>query len=638
MKTLILTLLAFFFASISVFANCENCPSSLSEQNSSNCYYIHTSSGGHLPYCSSCDSQLSPLPSGLCKLYIMDKGIPVTCNYSGCTCCPGGFTPPSTGCSHPCSGKGWVCPVCTQTFCSSHDNHVYYNSPCPAGVTHKKCGSSPLSAPFTTSTCSTCGVSFCSVCGHECVPAVCSHPCSGKGWVCPVCNRTFCSLHDDHASKISTCPSGVEHKKCGTPPVDDPFTLIACPDCNQTYCSVCGHGSQKKCSICGYWYCGDSCPHIHNTCSLCNKTIVDSSLHNLTCPLCQERYCGSGHVCECKKPCPDYSLTCPVCHKIFCSKHDKHTYDSYICVSGKEHFFCGQPPLAIRRSTAKCSAGHEYCTYCGHNCDVDPHEPQNPDSADDLSGVMDSLSKIIENQNTANSYLSKTDDHFKNQASYLDKFLENDIYKKNSLDYLSQNSGSINDKLNTTNDTLQDILDLGGIFENSLDSVNWGIDDINSNLTSIDSNISNSNDKLDNINSGVGDLNSGLDITNEKLQNIDDTLTNLNNFFTQDNGESFSPYPVDITERSEWSDSIDEITRKLLPDFSLSASGSSDLSWRVPLDLTSLCGRDFSFTIGGWSTLADGKFMWLASICKSISIFVFSLIFVRAVINALRQW
>ena len=156
MKTLFLTLLAFFFASLSVLA-CDKCPSSLPEQNSSNCYYIHTSSGAHQAYCSSCESYLSILPSGgLCKIYIMDKGIPVTCNYSGCTCCPGGYTPPVVGCSHPCSGKGWVCPVCTQTFCSTHDNHIYYNSPCPAGVSHTKCGSSPLSAPFTTSTCSVC--------------------------------------------------------------------------------------------------------------------------------------------------------------------------------------------------------------------------------------------------------------------------------------------------------------------------------------------------------------------------------------------------------------------------------------------------------------------------------------------------
>ena len=93
-----------------------------------------------------------------------------------------------------------------------------------------------------------------------------------------------------------------------------------------------------------------------------------------------------------------------------------------------------------------------------------------------------------------------------------------------------------------------------------------------------------------------------------------------------------------MTERPEWRESLDLITKKLFPDFDLPSSGSKDFSLRVPLDLRAFGGGDYSFDVSGWWSAANGQLFWLASIMKAISYFIFSLIFVFGIVRALRQW
>ena len=95
----------------------------------------------------------------------------------------------------------------------------------------------------------------------------------------------------------------------------------------------------------------------------------------------------------------------------------------------------------------------------------------------------------------------------------------------------------------------------------------------------------------------------------------------------------------DPASRSFSSSALNQISQKLCPNFSLSGSGSSDLTLHIPLTIPQMFGGgDFSFDIGPFSTACNGALVPVMSFTRALSIFSFALIFLFGVVRSLRQW
>lgn len=103
-----------------------------------------------------------------------------------------------------------------------------------------------------------------------------------------------------------------------------------------------------------------------------------------------------------------------------------------------------------------------------------------------------------------------------------------------------------------------------------------------------------------------------------------------------DETSSGDPSDDPLTDISTGIENLDKIWSKIRPDFSsMNPSGTSDYSLHVPLN-TSV--GDFSFDIGGWSTVCGGSLDTFRSLLRGISKFIFSCVFVFGLVYTFRQW
>ena len=438
-----------------------------------------------------------------------------------------------------------------------------------------------------------------------------------------------------------------------------------CPEssvCEPVTCSCCGEvvgcsyhatldmtGHNVICSsplmvggTCNTHYCSDTCPNSASharTCSVCGQPVFENSIHNVTCSLCGDVYCGSSHVCTCKNPCLGKGWTCEVCNKVFCSVHDNHASNIFTCLNNVKHSACGTPPVSAPAKHLVCSFGHNYCSACGHDCDFDPHPPDPGDgsggdgSGGDGSGGDGSGGDGSGDDGSGDD--GSGDDGSGDDGSGDDGSNNDEILGK--LDTIIENQNTqisgtsdTNTKLDTLNSGISDT-------NTKLDTLNSGISDTNTKLDTLNSGISDINSELDSIDSGVSDINSELDSVGLSVSSIEDGVWSIESAFSAPSNLGEVP-EAELTERPEWRESLDLITKKLFPDFDLPSSGSKDFSLRVPLDLRAFGGGDYSFDVSGWWSAANGQLFWLASIMKAISYFIFSLIFVFGIVRALRQW
>ena len=473
------------------------------------------------------------------------------------------------------------------------------------------------------------------------------------------------------------CPTG----ECPESSVCEPVTCSCCGEV--VGCSYHGTldmtGHNVICSsplmgggTCNTHYCTDSCPNSVNhasDCPLCGNPVDNILSHNVTCNNCGEKYCGS-HVCQCQHPCLGKGWTCEVCNKVFCSVHDNHASNIFTCLNNVKHSACGTPPVSASAKHLVCSYGHTYCSACGHDCDFDPHPPDPGDgsggdgsggdgsggdgsggdgsggdgsggdgsggdgSDGDLKKVVDSIDSTLDDTNIKLDSVDSTVLDISNKLDIANNHLEdsNEILK------------SIDSGIAESNDILNSID--SGVAESNviLDSIDLGISESNDKLDSIDSRLQQSNDSLDLISDNIVDINDGVSRANDTLDSLDSSVSSIEDGVWSIESAFSAPSNLgevpeaELTERPEWRESLDLITKKLLPDFDLPSSGSKDFSLRVPLDLRFFGGGDYSFDISGWWSAANGQLFWLASIMKAISYFIFSLIFVFGIVRALRQW
>lgn len=400
------------------------------------------------------------------------------------------------------------------------------------------------------------------------------------------------------------------------------FRYTLCPDTRFCQPAACGHGCRihqggsdtcvlTTCSTCGTSYCKTHQKHACKNWTCCQgkthllkatvgatETLPDLSTlgKNEICPYCGEMRCTiCGHTC--KGPlnnnpvtivpgvnCPSSELGCSqqicvVCFTKYCTVHgvlpNVHTCSR-----------CGLPECAHKPHGADCAT-----TAIMSN---------NSTTANTITAASNSLTQL---QNTNSSILQAINQLIANQVQSTQAASANTLAMNNQLQLLL-NQMQINANNQYTNN-LTNQLALSGIQQ--------GVSGLQNTASTIAA--------------GVTNAAAAAQAAADKIPDQVDSVT------CKDAME----------ELPDRSGVFSELKSKLMPSFSFfTISGEEYPSWTFTFPVSSLSPgmSDITFNVGGsaWSTVADGKLLWLMSITRAVSYIVFTFCFIFSVIEALRQW
>lgn len=243
------------------------------------------------------------------------------------------------------------------------------------GILPQLCLNGHLVGDSCSTTCRTCGLTYCDDCEVESEFEECEicweDTCESCIETCELCHSSICG---DHVNKCSECGAktgdlcGEDCSTCGEFHCD--WHLTQCPDCGEYHCD----SHIESCSICD----SDRCVNDINQCVECGELFC--SEHSETCETCGEPFCEQ-HLKACEKcsvdevPIPNVfcdhdAVSCSVGGEILCSEHrrQRNLGSGYVCDDHSET--CGSCKIEYMES--EIAEGR--CPACQRLGDVEKRE------------------------------------------------------------------------------------------------------------------------------------------------------------------------------------------------------------------------------------------------------------------------